>query len=802
MADRSKTMSSESGPVSVVPCGPAVNESERTAIEALKTRLISAQPGGEWLLLTNLSFSATPRRQSDEIDILAIGPPGVRVVEVKHWSAAWAKRNTDLVEQEADKVTSKAKKVGTTLRRDCAELGRVDGVFLLTESAARVKGLDGPVRGVPFHTFKTWREALNYDARSVLTPYQVKALGAALTPKSLLAIDGRLKRLAGYSNLHLKTPVEERFHRVFTATHSSRRDQVILHLYDCSASDDAKAETKARREFDALHRLQRYGWAPRIVDSFQPAPGYDGEEVNFFTMADPAAPSIRERAGDTSWRVDARLSYARNSIRALQELHEAGTQDEAMLHRNLTPETLLVKHDNSAVIAGFHQARVPTDVTIATAQPIEGGPTVAPELRTQGRGAADQRSDVFSMCASLLTLFEQTDHQVVEILAQGMAVEPSARPSLSALDLSLGRLLGESRPKPPPPPVRFWTEEQRVPFQGYEYRIVSRLGSGGVGTTFKVVELDLETGEDLGGAYVAKVIHDSRNAERVMRSYRLVRPYLNHSALSTIYQVAAEWRDNGFAALMTWIEGEPLGEYAGLLTERDESLAVCWLQSALNALDVLHRNGLVHGDVSPGNMIVSGSEDIVLTDYDRVTKVGESYAGPGTFMYSPSFADSADAEPSDDIFAVAASLFHVLFEREPFRHDGDLTKDRGLNWVDLDRDAYRSLASFLDRATEPEREKRYVTVAEALADLADRPREQVLATDVESSIAAESVGPPTIADVTLENSRGGRLDGRPIDRARQLSRLLDDTHAGPVRSGPASGKRACHGTRRRPSRWT
>ena len=79
--------------------------------------MISELDDGEWLLLTNLAFSTTPRRQSDEIDIVAIGPPGVRVIEIKHWNAAWVNRNAELVEREAERVTDKARKVGTTLRR-------------------------------------------------------------------------------------------------------------------------------------------------------------------------------------------------------------------------------------------------------------------------------------------------------------------------------------------------------------------------------------------------------------------------------------------------------------------------------------------------------------------------------------------------------------------------------------------------------------------------------------------------------------------------------------------------------------
>jgi len=48
-------------------------------------------------------------------------------------------------------------------------------------------------------------------------------------------------------------------------------------------------------------------------------------------------------------------------------------------------------------------------------------------------------------------------------------------------------------------------------------------------------------------------------------------------------------------------------------------------------LHVLHRNGLVHGDISPRNMIVSGS-DLVLTDYDFVGKIGEPLAAAGTVL--------------------------------------------------------------------------------------------------------------------------------------------------------------------------
>src|SRR5215468_5527238 len=97
--------------VTLFHCGPAANDSELKGFEHLKNRLQSEPGDEEWVLLTNLAFSVTHQLQSDEIDIVAIGPTGVRVIEIKHWTNA---RSSD-VETEADRLTIKARKVGTTL---------------------------------------------------------------------------------------------------------------------------------------------------------------------------------------------------------------------------------------------------------------------------------------------------------------------------------------------------------------------------------------------------------------------------------------------------------------------------------------------------------------------------------------------------------------------------------------------------------------------------------------------------------------------------------------------------------------
>ena len=69
-----------------IPCGVSVNESERQAIERLKTKL----PDG-WIVLSNLNHSSSAAYPSDEIDLIVIGPPGVTVIEVKHWDLDYVK---------------------------------------------------------------------------------------------------------------------------------------------------------------------------------------------------------------------------------------------------------------------------------------------------------------------------------------------------------------------------------------------------------------------------------------------------------------------------------------------------------------------------------------------------------------------------------------------------------------------------------------------------------------------------------------------------------------------------------------
>lgn len=706
-------------------CGPAANESELKAIGRLKSGLISEPGMGEWCLLTNLAFSTSHRHQSDEIDIVVIGPFGVRVIEVKHWKASWVNRNGELVEQEADRVTMKARRIGTTLRKHVEQVGRVDGIFLVTEEDKQTGQLQGrEVRGVSFHTLKDWKNALNLTASSNLNHVQITQVKNVLYPKARVRDEFKIRRLGDYVNLEKQTPNEERFNLIYRGTHRTHRRRALVYLYDLSASDGVNNESRARRAFEAMQQLSVYRWAPRIYDSFQSVPGYDGE-MCFFTIDDPSAPTVRDRANDKEWDDNARVDFARNAIQALMELHEAGEPSEPMLHRNITPDTLLVKPDNTPMLTGFQYTRLPNFSTVARSHIPEDmvAPFVAPEVRTQGLGAADTRSDVYSLCSSLSILFRNRPSEECQeaqlALDDSTYEDPANRCELVELHEYFSRSLSET-PQTVRLPPRFWCEDHVVSFRNRAYRIVSRLGTGGIGTTFKVVEIDTNTGGELG-FYVGKTVSDEATGNQVLQTYKLARSHVKHSALSIIFETADEWQTDEFLALMAWIDGEPLNELTGVvpvfaedsLERSDTNLVRNWLLSLFDALEVLHQNELIHGDVSPRNMIVSQG-GIVLTDYDCVTRFDDPRTLTGTVEYSPhTHLGEIIAKPSDDFFSLAASFFHVLFDRDPFMYDGHRDKGRGLNWDGIDSTDFESLTGFLDKATHPNSELRVKNAEEA-----------------------------------------------------------------------------------------
>jgi serine/threonine protein kinase len=717
-----------------IPCGPFANESERGAIELLKSKLAGIPGDQIWILLSNLAFSANGIGMSDEIDLVLVGPSGVHVIEIKHWDARFItdKVNEAVVATETDKLTLKVKRLVGRLRKKFS-LGFVQGQFLLTKQETPIctGGQHTVVRGCEFYGRRDWKELTGVESgKALLDNKTIEEICLELAPRSQAALNGEIRRFGNITNLELLSNKEDRFHRVYKGLHASRRDRVILHLYDYSASTTGGAPDKvAKREFDALQRLQKSPWLARIMDSFQPAADYPGE-LYYFSVVDPSAPTLRERAQDKNWEPEDRIATAINCVQALDELHNPVMEDCALVvHRNLNGSTIRVRANGNPIFTGLNLAKLADATTIASNVEQENVDQcfIAPEVLKAGLGVADTRSDVYSLCASLKLLFEGSSDlydKANAVLDKGIVAEPAKRSTLKQLSAALKGLIGKSSGAEHGqelPAAVYWDEETEVFFKNGKYKIVGKLGSGGFGTTFKVLHVDKDSGEEFG-TYVGKVIHKEEDGESAIRSYAKARQFTKQSYMSLIYDFAEQWKENEFVVLMEWVEGSPLSDMTGLVPLYAEDLAYSsaeklvlrWLTTACDGLSGFHAAQLVHGDVSPRNIIVRG-QDLVLTDYDLVTRAGLRASGTGTVGYcAPAIQNREAVSPSDDIFALAASIFHVLFDQEPFQFSGCFEKGNGVNWSSLAREEYPNVVAFIDKATHPNSDARFVSATDAL----------------------------------------------------------------------------------------
>jgi hypothetical protein len=440
----------------------------------------------------------------------------------------------------------------------------------------------------------------------------------------------------------------------------------------------------------------------------------------FFTLAESGAVKLSELANDPAWTVNDRLSFAARALRAVEELHApAGANGETVIHRNLTPDTIRVRADGAPLFAGWRWARLPFAQTIAPGPMHEVyDEFTAPEVRAQGLTAALAASDVYSLCKSLLTV-AIGGGGAADTLRSALTLGLDEDPFRRGAPTEIAELIEESwtstnelATAATAPAAKRWDEGYTFDWENHRYRVVSLLGHGGAGRTFKLEELDRDTTDPIG-TYVGKVVLNAELGPASLQAYRKIRSIADHPCLASVLHTSAEWSADTLIALLRWRRGEPLDAWKGeelsvlaeYVGESDvETMILRWAAELCEALEVIHAQGWVHGDVSPSNILVDES-DVLLIDYDLAGPAGSVAATPGTFLYaSPERRRNAPMRPADDVFALAASFFHIATGRQPFAGSGQPTV---LPWVDSERRRWPRLVQFLDAATHPEASRRF-----------------------------------------------------------------------------------------------
>ncbi len=720
-------------------CEPFVNASEEIAFLAVRKYLSGLECGRRAIVITNLANAIGNTGQPDEVDMIVLATGEVLVIEIKHWDQEKIKKSLWDVEDAADLITKKTKRVAGQLRKLKADLGFVFPAMIFTGergSLAQNKQMR-TVRGVRVVGLGDLSLLFSGVETLVMTDQEIERLAQTLAPRASAAHAGGLKRIGSITDLKRLTREEERFSRVYSGRDASSGDCVNVHLFDLSATSESNAERKARREFEVVQKLQKSPYLPKLVDSFQPVPNYPGE-LFFFTLADASAPSLKTVAKDEEWCRSQGAAFCVAALRALSELHApCDPEMTPVVHRGLSPDSIQVRRDNTPLFSGWRWARLPGAQTIIgpTDSRHSSDPYAAPEVRKNGLSFADARSDVYSLSKALLDVLPPTEENALfrGALQEGIEEDPQKRPSAELIASTLASLSTQpdsaltstSTGEPSIPKPCRWDEGTPIEWEGGHYKVVSELGTGATGRTYKLEQIDPNCDASLG-TFVGKVVTNPEVGKVALNAFRKIRSIADHPSLSGIFHCAPEWSADQLVALLKWRKGEPLSAWTGdllpLLAEEvigtgagAEELLLRWAGDLCAALDVLHAQGWVHGDISPSNILVDGAS-VCLIDFDLACGVGERPNSPGTVTYvSPSRRNREPAQTSDDVFSLGASLFFALTGRAPFVFDGGLRRDdAGLAWRDDERELYPVLSAFLDRATSPEASHRFKNAGEAI----------------------------------------------------------------------------------------
>jgi beta-lactam-binding protein with PASTA domain len=202
------------------------------------------------------------------------------------------------------------------------------------------------------------------------------------------------------------------------------------------------------------------------------------------------------------------------------------------------------------------------------------------------------------------------------------------------------------------------------------YRILSKLGTGGMASVYLAEDQEL-------GRRVAIKLLDERHAQDEQFVERFRREAesaagLSHPNVVSIYDRGEV--EGTYYIAMEYLEGQTLKELLVARGPTPVRVAIDYTRQILSALEFAHRNGIVHRDIKPHNVVVAPDGRLKVTDFG-IARSGSSQmteAGSiiGTAQYlSPEQAQGKPVHPSSDLYSVGVVLYEMLTGTVPFTGD-------------------------------------------------------------------------------------------------------------------------------------